>query len=63
MHRLNGNTITNIHTYVLEELEGRGIAGQLAQRTCPMLASADSKASPVASYMRRHPEYDEVLAK
>lgn len=66
-YRLHGNTITFIHTEVPNELEGRGVASHMAQ-----VALDDARARGlkvvaqcpfVASYIRRHPEYQDLLAE
>jgi len=63
-HR-NGDTITFTHTEVAPELEGRGIAGAVVKH-----ALEDARAQKlgvvaacayVASYVRRHPEYEDLL--
>jgi predicted GNAT family acetyltransferase len=60
-----GDQIVFLHTLVPEPLEGRGIAGQLAHT-----ALEDARAEHlqvvaqcpyVAAYIRRHPEYLEIL--
>lgn len=64
---LKGNVITYIHTYVPEELEGRGIASQLAARALSDARERGyrvvARCPYVAHYMRRHPEFDDLLAK
>lgn len=60
------NTIVFPHTEVPKELEGQGLGKQLAETA---LGWAKEKGKPivpicpfVASYIRRHPEYREMLA-
>jgi len=54
-----------IHTDVPKEMEGRGIGGKLAQAGLEFARGANLKVIPscpfVASYIRRHPEYLELV--
>lgn len=54
------------HTRVPPELEGRGIAGQLTRFALETAKNQQWKVRPVCSYavvyMRRHPEYADLLA-
>jgi hypothetical protein len=58
---LEGQVITFTHTYVSEELEGRGIAAALAKTALGYAAENELKVIPSCSYIRvymeRHPEY------
>ena len=64
-YRREGDTITFTHTEVPPELEGRGIAGAIVRHA---LDEARAKqlgvvalCAYVASYVRRHPEYQDLL--
>lgn len=67
VYMLKGNVITYIHTYVPEELEGRGIASQLAARALSDARERGyrvvARCPYVAHYMGRHPEYDDLRAR
>lgn len=61
----HGNEIVLVHTGVPRELEGRGIAGRLAQ-----FALEDARAKRlrvvarcpyVVTYLERHPEYADIV--
>jgi uncharacterized protein len=61
----DGDKITFTHTEVPPELEGRGIAGAIVKHA---LDEAREKklgvvaaCAYVASYVRRHPEYEDLL--
>lgn len=64
-YRRDGNTITFTHTEVPPELEGKGIAGAIVRHA---LDDARAKAmgvvaacAYVASWVRKHPEYTDLL--
>lgn len=60
-----GDEIVFLHTLVPEPLEGRGIAGQLAHTALDDARAAHlqvvAQCPYVAAYVRRHPEYLEIL--
>jgi predicted GNAT family acetyltransferase len=60
-----GDQIIFLHTLVPEPLEGRGIASQLAHTALEDARAAHLQVVPqcpyVAAYIRRHPEYLEIL--
>lgn len=60
-----GDTIIFIHTEVPNALEGHGIAGKLALTALEDARSRHLAVVPfcpyVASYIRRHPEYKELV--
>lgn len=65
-YRLEGRTITFVHTEVPPEYEGRGYADELAGQA---LDDADRRGLQVmpacsffAAYIRRHPRYAPLLA-
>lgn len=58
--------INFLHTKVPKEIGGRGIAGDLAAAGLKYAGDKDLKVIPtcpfVASYVKRHPKYHELLA-
>lgn len=60
-----GDTIIFIHTEVPDALEGQGIAGKLARTALDDARAKHLAVVPfcpyVASYIRRHPEYKELV--
>lgn len=60
-----GGTIILIHTEVPSALEGQGIAGKLARAALDDARARHLAVVPfcpyVASYIRRHPEYKELV--
>lgn len=60
-----GNSMIFTHTEVPEAFEGRGIGGALAQAGLEYVREHDLVAAPlcpfVRSYIRRHPEYQELV--
>ena len=62
--RATGLIVYN-HTEVPRNLEGQGIASQLAEAALEFARNEGLKIMPlcpyVASYIRRHPEYKELL--
>lgn len=61
----NGDTVTFTHTEVPPELEGKGIAGAIVKHALEDARSNNlgvvAACSYVASYVRRHPEYEDLL--
>lgn len=55
------------HTEVPKELEGKGIASSMAKQVLQQIKDENLKLVPlcpfIASYIRRHPEWKEILAK
>ena len=53
------------HTVVPDELSGRGLAGALVKHALDDARSRDKKVVPqcsyVASYIRKHPEYQDLV--
>jgi uncharacterized protein len=66
LYHANGNTLFLDHTGVPEALEGRGIGGQLAKASLEFARERGMEVVPgcpfVLSYLRRHPEYADVVA-
>lgn len=60
-YRRSGGTITFTHTGVPEEIEGHGIASQLAHAALEQARAEGLTVIPrcpfFATYIRRHPEY------
>jgi len=60
-----GTRINLLHTFVPPELEGRGIAGQLARHGLEYARERGLRVVPdcpyVRSYIERHPEYQDLV--
>lgn len=60
VYRLDGDVIDLLHTEVPAQLEGRGIAGQLATAALAFAAQNDLLVKPTCPYVRawlkRHPD-------
>ena len=56
-----------IHTEVDDDLEGHGVGSRLASSVLEMLRAAGLKVEPVcpfiAAYIKRHPEYADLVAR
>lgn len=65
-YRRNKQRIYYLHTKVPEELEGQGIASQMARFALELAREQGLKVSPhcpfVAAYIKRHPEYQSLVA-
>lgn len=65
-YQLIKSVVWMTHTGVPRELEGRGIAAQLVAAALTWARSQGHKVKPqcsyVAAYLRRHPEYADLLA-
>jgi predicted GNAT family acetyltransferase len=65
-HR-EGNTITFTHTIVPESMEGKGIAGAIVKAALEHARSEKLEVVPqcafVASYIKRHPEYEDLVRR
>ena len=66
-YRKSGDTVTFTHTEVPPELEGRGIAGAIVKHALEDVRGRKLKVVPqcayVAAFIKRHPEYGELLAQ
>ena len=66
-YRMDGKRIIFTHTYVPRELEGRGIASQLAKVALEHARQEKLQVVPLcpffSAYIRRHPEYQPLLAE
>lgn len=65
-YRLEGDTISFIHTVVPEEMEGQGIGSRLVRAALDESRRRGLKVVPLCSfvktYIERHPEYQDLLA-
>ena len=65
-YRRNGAVVSLDHAEVPRELEGRGIGSELVRATLDAVRTEGSKVVPrcsfVAAYIRRYPEYADLLA-
>lgn len=64
---LEPGAIVFTHTVVPDELSGRGIGSQLAEHVLGYAREQNLKVVPqcafIASWIRRHPEYEELVRK
>jgi predicted GNAT family acetyltransferase len=64
-YMLTGNNITFTHTEVPEELEGHGIASQLARFVLDDARARGLEVIPlcpfIKAYIARHPEYQDLV--
>lgn len=65
-YRMMGDVMAVVHTEVPYAIEGRGIAGQMVEAIVAHARDHGIKIAPycsfVSSYIRRHPELQDVLA-
>lgn len=65
-YKIDGDVITFTHTVVPKELEGQGIASRLIAHALNEAKARGLKVVPqcpfVAAYIRKHPEWEAVLA-
>jgi predicted GNAT family acetyltransferase len=61
----DGNTITMLHTEIEPKFEHHGIGSELVQRALEDVRAKGEKVRPlcpfVAAYLRRHPDYDDIV--
>lgn len=64
-HR-RGGILYLTHTEVPEALEGRGVGSRIVKHALDTARAAGEKVAPwcpfVRAYIRRHPEYEEIVA-
>lgn len=64
-YRQQGDSVDFVHTEVLPQYEGRGLAGRLAQFALEDVRDRRRKAiascSYIANYIERHPQYRDLL--
>ena len=64
-YRPRGGSIELVHTEVMPQFEGKGLAQQLAQHALDDVRSQGRKAvascSYMARYIERHPQYQDLL--
>lgn len=67
VYRLAGDQLNLVHTFVPEELGGRGIAGRLTAFALDAARARGLKVIPtcpyIAGYIKKHPEYQDLLAE
>jgi predicted GNAT family acetyltransferase len=65
-YKINGNKIYLLHTEVDPELEGRGVARALVEKTLRDIEARGMKLVPLCTYVQhfltRHPEWNRLLA-
>ena len=66
-YREEGKTVHLLHTEVPREMEGKGVAGALVEKTFCYLQKNDLRIKPlcsyVQSYLKRHPEWEHLVEK
>lgn len=66
LYRRKPGVITFIHTEVPQALAGKGIGSRLARHVLESARAGGLKVVPacpfIAAWMKRHPEYDDLLA-
>lgn len=65
-YEMRPDAVELVHTQVLDEFEGKGVGSVLVRRVLDDIRSRDGKIIPtcpfVAEYIRRHPNYLNVVA-
>lgn len=65
-YEMRPDAVELVHTQVLDEFEGKGVGSVLVRRVLDDIRSRDGKIIPtcpfVAEYIRRHPDYLNVVA-
>jgi predicted GNAT family acetyltransferase len=66
VYRRHDDAITLVHTEVPKELGGRGVGSTLVRKVLETVRAAGLKVVPtcpfVDAWMRKHPEFDDLLA-
>jgi uncharacterized protein len=66
-YRLRPGRISLVHTEVLPAYEGRGLAGQLAAGALDNIRARGLRVVAICpyvqAYIRRHPEYEDILVR
>lgn len=66
-YRAKGNKLYLVHTEVPEGLQGRGVAEALVQKTLEYMEKRNLKLVPLCQYvqifLKRHPEWNRLLAE
>jgi predicted GNAT family acetyltransferase len=66
-YRLNGNTMTLLHTEVPKALEGHGVGSRLARAVFDLVRQrglrADVRCPFLKSWLERHPEFSDIKTK
>jgi len=64
-YKQNGNTITLVHTEVEPELEGKGAATAVVEKTLDYIEKNNFKLIPICpfvkTYIQRHPEWEKIV--
>ena len=65
-YKLRGDKVYLIHTEVPEEMEGKGVASALVEKTFTYLEHHNLKIIPLCAYilryLKRHPEWNRLRA-
>ncbi len=65
-YEMRADAVVLVHTEVLEEYEGKGVGSVLVRRVLDDIRARDGKIIPtcpfVGEYIRRHPDYLNVVA-
>jgi hypothetical protein len=65
IYEASGNTLRLVHTEVFPENEGKGYGSTLAKQTLDAIRAQGKRIVPLCSfietYLKRHPEYQELI--
>ena len=66
-YQKRGEVFLLVHTEVPQEIEGKGVAGALVEKTFKYLEENHFKMMPfcayIQSYLKRYPDWDRLIAK